>query len=182
MDISWMLDQKYTDLQVISRRVQDTTSIILLNKRCLLVSILFSWRKSLSKKVAVGGLLNMKKFKTYNSIQDSPNGSQPDVPIVEALPLHTPPLRKSSRVHNVPLRYGFIIENDNTSHIIENDDLTTYSESIISSDFDKWLNIMKSEMDSIYTNQVCVGNCVPKSIVSLLTVVIIIVIIYELLN
>ena len=54
---------------------------------------------------------------------------------------------------NVPLRYGFVIENDNTSHIIENDDPTTYSEAIMSSDSDKWLNAMKSEMDSLYTNQ-----------------------------
>ena len=76
------------------------------------------------------------------------------MPIVEAQPLHTLSLRRSSRVRNVSLRYGFIIENDNTSHIIENDDPTTYSEAVMSSDSDKWLNVMKSKMDSIYTNQV----------------------------
>ena len=66
------------------------------------------------------------------------------------------------RVHNVPLGYGFVIENDNTSHIIENDDPTTYSEAIMSSDSDKWLNAMKSEMDSIYTNQVWTLVDAPK--------------------
>ena len=55
---------------------------------------------------------------------------------------------------NVPLRYGFIIENNNISHIIENNDLTTYSEAVMNSDSDKWLNTMKFEMDSMYTNQV----------------------------
>ena len=57
-------------------------------------------------------------------------------------------------MRNIPLKYGFVIENDNTSHIIENDDLTTYSEAIMSSDSDKWLNAMKSKMDSMYTSQV----------------------------
>ena len=75
------------------------------------------------------------------------------MPIVEVQPLYTP-LRRSSRVHKVPLRYEFIIENDNTSHIIENDDHTIYSEAIMSSNSDKWLNAMKSEMDFMYTNQV----------------------------
>ena len=46
-------------------------------------------------------------------------------------------------MHNVPLRYGFIIENDNITHIIENDDPTTYSEAVMSSDSDKWLNAME---------------------------------------
>ena len=40
--------------------------ITLLNKRCLLVGISFSWKKSLSKKGAMGGLLNLRKFKIYN--------------------------------------------------------------------------------------------------------------------
>ena len=76
------------------------------------------------------------------------------MPIIEAQPLHTPPLRRSNKVRNVPLRYRFIIKNDNTSHIIENDNPTTYSKAIMSSDSDKWLNAMKSKMDSMYTNQV----------------------------
>ena len=57
-------------------------------------------------------------------------------------------------MRNVPLRYGFVIENDNTSHIIENDEPTSYLEAVMSSDSDKWLNAMKSEMDSMYINQV----------------------------
>ena len=75
------------------------------------------------------------------------------MPIVEAQPLHTP-LRRSSRVCSVPLRSGFVIENDNTIYIIENDDPTTYSEVVMSSDSDKWLNTMKFKMDSMYANQV----------------------------
>ena len=57
-------------------------------------------------------------------------------------------------MRNIPLRYGFVIENDNISHIIENDDPTTYSKAVMSGDSDKWHNTMKFKMDSMYTNQV----------------------------
>ena len=67
-------------------------------------------------------------------------------------------------MRNISLRYGFVIENDNTSHIIENDDPTTYSEAVMSSDYDKWLNDMKSEMDSMYTNQVWTLVDVPEGV------------------
>ena len=67
-------------------------------------------------------------------------------------------------MHNVPLRYGFIIEYDNTTHIIENDDPTTYSEAVMSSDSDKWLNAMKSEIDSMYANQVWILVDAPEGV------------------
>ena len=59
-----------------------------------------------------------------------------------------------SRVYSVPLRYGFVIENDNKTHISENNEPTTYSKAVMSSDSDKWLNTMKFEIDSMYANQV----------------------------
>ena len=39
-----------------------------------------------------GRSVELKKVQNLQSIQDSQNDSQPDVPIVEAQPLHTPPL------------------------------------------------------------------------------------------
>ena len=80
--------------------------------------------------------------------------SQPEVSIDEVQLLYTPPLQRSNRVRNVPLRYDFVIENDNTPHIIENDDPTIYSEAVMSNDSDKWLEAMKFEIDFIYVNQV----------------------------
>ena len=86
---------------------------------------------------------------------DSPQvDPQPEVPIDEAQPLYTPSLRRSNRVCNVSLRYGFIIKNDNMPYIIENDDPMTYSKAIMISDSNKWLNATKSKMDSMYINQV----------------------------
>ena len=65
-------------------------------------------------------------------------------------------------MHSIPLRYGFIIENDNTTHIIGNDEPTTYSEAVMSSDSDKLLNAMKFEIGSMYANQVWTLVDVPK--------------------
>ena len=92
---------------------------------------------------------------------------QPDVPIIEAQLQYTSPLWRSSRVCNVPLIYRFIIENDDPSHIIENDDPMTYSEAVMSSDSDKCLNAMKSEIDSIYTNQIWTLVHAPEGVISI---------------
>ena len=56
-------------------------------------------------------------------------------------------------MQNTSLRYGFIIES-NEVHIIENDELLTYMEVVMSRDSDKQLEAMKFEMDSMYSNQV----------------------------
>ena len=39
-----------------------------------------------------GTSVELEEVQNLQSIQDSPDGSQPDVSIVEAQPLHTPPL------------------------------------------------------------------------------------------
>ena len=84
-----------------------------------------------------GKSIELEKVQNLQPIQDSQNDSQPDVPIVEVQPLHTPLFQRSNRVCNVPLRYRFIIENDNISHIIENDDPMIYSKAVMSSDSNK---------------------------------------------
>ena len=50
----------------------------------------------------------------------------------------------------MPFRFRFVIENDNESHIIKNDDPMIYLEDVISSDFDRWLKVIRSEIDFIY--------------------------------
>ena len=49
--------------------------------------------------------------------------------------------------------YGFLME-DNTIDLPDHDDPNTYSEAISDIDSGKWHEAMKSEMDSMYTNQV----------------------------
>ena len=62
--------------------------------------------------------------------------------------------RRISRIRYVPERYGFLIREQKDILLIENDEPTTYEESLNSSESDQWLNAMKSEMDSMYTNHV----------------------------
>ena len=47
---------------------------------------------------------------------------QSEVPKDEVHPQYTPSLRRSDRVCQAPLRYNFIIENDNLINIIQDDD------------------------------------------------------------
>ena len=62
--------------------------------------------------------------------------------------------RRTSRIRSVLERYGFLISEHEDVLLVENDKPTTYEESLNSSKSDQWLNAMKSEMDSMYTNQV----------------------------
>ena len=63
-------------------------------------------------------------------------------------------LRMTSRIRTILERYGFLISEQKDIFLIEDCESTTYKEFLNSSEFDKWLIAMKSEMDSMYTNQV----------------------------
>ena len=63
-------------------------------------------------------------------------------------------LCRTSRIRSVLERYGFLISEQKDVLLIENDEPTTYEESLNSLESDQWLIAMKSEMDSMYRNQV----------------------------
>ena len=52
------------------------------------------------------------------------------------------------------MRYGFLITNDNDVLIMDQSEPTSYQEAINSPDSEKWQEAMKSEMQSMYDNQV----------------------------
>ena len=52
------------------------------------------------------------------------------------------------------MRYGFLITNDNNMLIMDQSEATSYQEAINSPHSEKWLEAMKSEMQSMYNNQV----------------------------
>ena len=87
---------------------------------------------------------------------DHMNIDQPKEPIsIENVITPTP--RKSSRVSHPPERYDFLHEmqelhvHEESIHV---DDPTTYEEALYDKDSSRWLNAMKTEMDSMYVNQV----------------------------
>ena len=64
--------------------------------------------------------------------------------------------RRSIRVRTEPVRYGFLIDDDQNITLIEDDEPESYDEVLKSSERDLWLKAKKSEMDSMSKNKVCV--------------------------
>ena len=62
--------------------------------------------------------------------------------------------RRSSRIHHEPKRYGFLVTDDKTIELVDQDEPTTYHEAMMSPDFENWLKSMKYEMQSMYDNRV----------------------------
>ena len=54
--------------------------------------------------------------------------------------------RRSSRIHHEAKRYGFLVTDDKTIELVDQDEPTTYHEAMMSPNSEKWLQVMKSEM------------------------------------
>ncbi|KAL4280887.1 hypothetical protein GQ457_03G017760 [Hibiscus cannabinus] len=76
--------------------------------------------------------------------------------VVEENPtdLETQPLRRSTRERHEPERYGFLITTHGDVILVDQDEPKTLQEAVASSESEKWLEAMRSEMDSMSDNQV----------------------------
>ncbi|KAL4295154.1 hypothetical protein GQ457_12G031060 [Hibiscus cannabinus] len=68
--------------------------------------------------------------------------------------LETQPLRRSTRERYEPERYGFLVTTHGDVILVDQDEPKTYQEAVASPDSEKWLEAMRSEMDSMSNNQV----------------------------
>ncbi|KAL4346937.1 hypothetical protein GQ457_17G010170 [Hibiscus cannabinus] len=68
--------------------------------------------------------------------------------------LETQPLRRSTRERHEPERYGFLVTTHGDVILVDQDEPKTYQEAVSSPDSRKWLEAMRSEMDSMSQNQV----------------------------
>ncbi|KAK8510048.1 hypothetical protein V6N12_035371 [Hibiscus sabdariffa] len=68
--------------------------------------------------------------------------------------LETQPLRRFTRERHEPERYGFLVTTYRDVILVDQDELKTYQEAVASPDSEKWLEAMRSEMDSMSENQV----------------------------
>ena len=60
-------------------------------------------------------------------------------------------IRRSSRAHHEPERYyGFLLTQDDDVMLIDNDEPLTYQDAMNSPDSERWLEAMKSELESMY--------------------------------
>ena len=62
--------------------------------------------------------------------------------------------RRSDRIHHEPERYGFLITDDKKIVLVDHNEPTTYQEAIVDPNSIRWHEAMKSEMQSMYDNQV----------------------------
>ncbi|KAI5435338.1 hypothetical protein KIW84_021951 [Lathyrus oleraceus] len=60
--------------------------------------------------------------------------------------------RRSSRICHLPERYGYLITDQGDVLLMDQDEHVTCQETITGPKSEKWLEAMKSEMDSMYTN------------------------------
>ncbi|KAK8578849.1 hypothetical protein V6N13_142124 [Hibiscus sabdariffa] len=68
--------------------------------------------------------------------------------------LETQPLRRSTRERHEPERYGFLVTTHGDVILVDQDEPKTYQEAVASPDSEKWLEAMRSEMDSMSENKV----------------------------
>ncbi|KAL4348500.1 hypothetical protein GQ457_17G013830 [Hibiscus cannabinus] len=68
--------------------------------------------------------------------------------------LETQPLRRSTRKQHEPERYGFLVTTHEDVILVDQDEPKTYQEAVANPDSEKWLEAMRSEMDSMSENQV----------------------------
>ncbi|KAK8988349.1 hypothetical protein V6N11_061107 [Hibiscus sabdariffa] len=68
--------------------------------------------------------------------------------------LETQPLRRSTRERHKPRRYGFLVTTHGDVILVDQDESKTYQEAESSPDSEKWLEAMRSEIDSMSDNQV----------------------------
>ncbi|KAL4340774.1 hypothetical protein GQ457_08G032050 [Hibiscus cannabinus] len=76
--------------------------------------------------------------------------------VVEENPtdLETQQLRRSMRERHESERYGFLVTTHGDIILVDQDEPKTYQEAVLSPDSEKWLEAMRSEMDSMSDNQV----------------------------
>ncbi|KAL4302153.1 hypothetical protein GQ457_10G012010 [Hibiscus cannabinus] len=67
--------------------------------------------------------------------------------------LETQPLRRSTRERHEREIYGFLVTAHGDVILVDQDEPKTYQEAVGSPDFEKWLEAMRSEMDSMSENQ-----------------------------
>ena len=62
--------------------------------------------------------------------------------------------KRSGRSCHEPERYGFLITDDKRIVLVDHNEPTTYQEAIVDPNSIRWCEAMKSEMQSMYDNQV----------------------------
>ena len=71
--------------------------------------------------------------------------------VVKPEPIAQEP-RRSGRILHESERYGFLVTDDESIVLVDQDEPTTYRETVESPNSAKWLGAMEAEMQSMYDN------------------------------
>ncbi|KAL4289663.1 hypothetical protein GQ457_14G015990 [Hibiscus cannabinus] len=138
----------------IQKRLRDTISTIPKRTKCLLLERESFLKKSFSRAKGVGEILNLKKFKQQH-VHEPEVEETPQVVEENSTDLETQPLRRSTRERHEPERYGFLVTTHGDVILVDQDEPKTCQEAVSSPNSVKWLEAMRSEMDSMSEIQVC---------------------------
>ena len=120
-----------------------------MNKKCFVCKFAIFLEKEFIQEGS-----NNRKIELKELSDETQTNSDPTPVPDETEPTNVPqPLRRSSRVSVAPERYGFLVTQQGDVLLIDQDEPKTYEEAIKDSDFEKWLEAMRSEMDSMDSNQ-----------------------------
>ncbi|KAK8701269.1 hypothetical protein V6N13_019659 [Hibiscus sabdariffa] len=147
-------------LLVIPKKQRDTISTITRKTKCLLLEREFFLKKILSSKE---DRRNIELEEVQQQQDTEPEVERFSQTVEEnSTDLETRPLRRSTRERHEPERYGFLITTHGDVILVDHDEPKTYQEAVSSPDSEKWLEAMRSEMDSMSDNQTYKGRLVAK--------------------
>ncbi|KAK8632991.1 hypothetical protein V6N13_013846 [Hibiscus sabdariffa] len=140
-------------LLLIPKKPRDTISLIPKRTKCLLLEL-----ESFLKKEFLSSKRDRRNIELEEVQQQQVTESEVEQTsqIVEenSTNLETQPLRRSTRERHEPERYGFLVTSHGDVILVDQDEPKTYQEAVSSPDSEKWLEAMRSEMDSMSNNQV----------------------------
>ncbi|KAK8667651.1 hypothetical protein V6N13_007799 [Hibiscus sabdariffa] len=139
-------------LLVIPKKQRDTISTITRKTKCLLLERESFLKKILSSKEDRRNI----ELEEVQQLQDTEPEVERFSQTVEesSIDLETRPLRRSIRERHEPERYGFLVTTHGDVILVDHDEPKTYQEAVSSPNSEKWLEAMRSEMDSMSDNQV----------------------------
>ncbi|KAL4379010.1 hypothetical protein GQ457_02G028180 [Hibiscus cannabinus] len=106
------------------------------------------------KKREKNELEKLSVFAKEREVNEPEVEQVPQVVEENSTDLETQPLRRSTRECHVLERYGFPVTTHGDVILVDQDEPKTYQEAVSSPDSEKWLEAMRSEMDSMSENQV----------------------------
>jgi hypothetical protein len=108
----------------------------------------FMEKEILSKGVS-GSKVHLEEIK-----ETPKNISESNDPIQEVQDIVTPAPCRSIRAHHATEKFTLLTMKQRDILLLDNDEPTTYTETMMGPDSEKWLGVMESKIESMHNNQV----------------------------